>query len=107
MTVRFVPARRCNPSLAVVRRNQTGDRVWTAANDNAALLHAANDEALLADTLRHFGSHGLNAAQVAGEKARTARGLGDESGFAHWLTICSMFDRRLAEAIRRDPASGS
>ena len=102
MTVRFVPARRRNPSMAVVRRDLTSARVWTAANDNAALPRAANYEALLADTLRHFGNHGFNSAQVAGQMARAAHCEGDESDFTRWLTICSMFDRRLAETIRRD-----
>lgn len=100
MTVRFVPARRRNPCNAVVRRNMARTRVWTAANDNLPL--AANDEqALLADSLRHFGSHGLNSAQVAADKARAARIAADDDAFAHWLSICQMFDRRLAEAVRR------
>jgi hypothetical protein len=100
MTVRFAPARRRNPFMAVVRRNMTSARVWTAANDN--LPRAANDETLLADTLRHFGRHGLNSAQVAADRARAARGEADETAFAHWLSICSMFDRRMAEAVRLD-----
>lgn len=102
MTVRFVPARRRIPSIGMVRRNMTTGRVWTAANDNGNLLQAANDDALLADTLRHFGSHGLNSAQEAANRARAARGQGDESAYAHWLSICSMFDHRLAEATRTD-----
>lgn len=99
MTVRFVPARRRNPFVAVVRRNLASERVWTAANDN--LPTAANDESLLGDTLRHFGSHGMRSAQVAAGRARDARGAGDEHGFARWLSICAMFDRRLAETVRR------
>jgi hypothetical protein len=106
MTVRFVPARRRNPTMAVVRRYRTGARVWSAANDNGNHPLAANDEGLLADTLRHFGSHGLHSAQMAADRARAARGAGDESAFAHWLSICAMFDRRLAEAIRRDSQPG-
>jgi hypothetical protein len=99
MTVRFAPSRRHNPLMAVVRRNMRSARVWTAANDN--LPPAANDQELLAETLRHFGSHGLQSAQVAAERARTARGQGDETGFARWLSICGMLDPRMAEAIRR------
>lgn len=100
MSVRFVPARRRNPFIAVVRRNMTGGRVWTAANDNPPL--AANDETLLADTLRHFGSHGLQAAAVAADEARAAKRRGDEAGHARWLAICGLLDRRLADAVRRD-----
>jgi hypothetical protein len=100
MTVRFVPARRRNPCNAVVRRNMARTRVWTAANDNLPL--AANDEqALLADSLRHFGNHGLNSAQVAADKAFAARIAADDDAFTHWLSICQMFDRRLADAVRR------
>ena len=54
------------------------------------------------NALRHFGNQGFNSAQVAGQMARAAHGEGDESDFTRWLTICSMFDRRLAETIRRD-----
>lgn len=101
MTVRFVPARRRHPTTALVRRNMIGARVWTAANDNDHFPRAANDEAMLADTLRHFGNHGLNSAEVAALRALAAHDRGDDSDFAHWLSICGMFDRRLAEATKR------
>ena len=102
MTVRFVPARRRNPYMTALCRNLTGARVWTAANDNGSLPLAANDETLLADTLRHFGSHGLNSAGVAADKALVAQKTGDEGALAHWLAICGMFDRRLAQALKDD-----
>ena len=101
MTVRFVSARRRNPTTALVRGNMIGARVWTAANDNDQLSRAANDEAMLADTLRHFGNHGLNSAEVDALRALAAHDRGDDSCFAHWLSICGMVDRRLAEAIKR------
>jgi hypothetical protein len=100
MSVRFVPARRRNPFMAVVRRNMASARVWTAANDNLPV--AANDETLLADTLRHFGHHGLHAARVAADEARAAHERGDEASCTRWLAICTMLDRRLAAAARRD-----
>ena len=71
------------------------------ANVAATRARAANDEAMLADTLRHFGNHGLNSAEVAALRALAAHDRGDDSDFAHWLSICGMFDRRLAEATKR------
>jgi len=99
MTVRFAPARRRNPFMAVVRRNLSSARVWTAANDN--LPRAANDEALLAETLRHFGAYGLRAAEQAAERARAAHDEGNEAAVTRWLSICAMFDARLARKLGR------
>lgn len=97
MTIRFAPARHSNPFTAVVVRNSGEARVWNPANDNGPV--AANDEALLADTLRHFGTHGLRAAQTAAQSALAARALGDETGFAHWRAVCRMLDSRLAKTL--------
>jgi hypothetical protein len=63
------------------------------ANDNGmddasdALFHAA---------LRHFGRHGLAAAQRARKQAEAAFFAGDRQAYRWWLEICRALDRRMA-----------
>lgn len=106
MTIRFACASQSNPIAGmVIRGPRATPYALAAANDNGNI--AANDEALLTDTLRHFGSHGLCAAEVAAKSARSARETGDEAGFANWLAVCRLLDRRLAAAFEREIALGN
>ena len=66
------------------------------ANDNRS--HACND-ALLHASLRHFGQHGLAAAQRARRQAQAAYGVGDKKEYAWWLEICRALDRRMAHEL--------
>lgn len=68
------------------------------ANDNGIKL--PSDERLHA-ALRHFGRHGLAAAQAARLQAEAAFFAGDQQGYAHWLEICRALDRRVAGNVER------
>ena len=105
MTIRFAPAHHCKPSDAVIIRWSGDAMLWTAANDNGPV--AANDEALLTQALRHFGNHGLGAAKAAADSALASRADGDDAGFARWLSVCRVLDRRLADVVARAAASGA
>jgi hypothetical protein len=97
MTIRFVPARHRNPFASVVVRPSGNAGYWSAANDNGPV--SSNDGATLAHALRHFASHRMNAAKVAADNARAAHASRDIEGFAHWLSVCRVLDRRLAAAV--------
>lgn len=75
-----------------------------AANDNPA--GQGLRDLPLATALKMFASHGLSAAAQAGQQARDASRIGDETGFHHWLAVCRALDRRLASEIERRRARG-
>ena len=104
MTIRFAPANQTSPITGMVIRALRQRDIPNFANDNGA--PPANDEILLAQTLRHFGSHGMRAAGLAAQTARTAYEMGDATGVESWLSICRMLDRRLAYCLEREFASG-
>ena len=97
MTIRFAPARRRDPSAAVIRRGLCAWRILSGANDNGE--PAVDDHALLLDTLRHFGTHGLRSAEAAAQCAIAARDASDDASYARWLSVCRMLDRRMADAL--------
>lgn len=101
MTIRFASARQSNPIAGRVVRGLRDPDGPGAANDNGP--PPANDEALLVETLRHFGHHGLRAAEMAALSARSAREAGDHAGYATWLSVCRMLDRRLAAQLEHGP----
>jgi hypothetical protein len=97
MPIRFAPSRRRDLAAAVLMRGMWNQRIMSGANDNGD--PAASDEALLVDTLRHFGTHGLRSAEAAAQCARAARDTGDHASFTRWLSVCRMLDRRKADAL--------
>jgi hypothetical protein len=46
--------------------------------------------------LRHFGQHGLRAAEVARKHAEAAFFANDRLAYDWWLAICRTLDKRLA-----------
>jgi hypothetical protein len=75
-----------------------GRRALTrAANDNGE--SGAADEPLLHAALRHFGSHGMGAAQAAYDEAIRALSDGNRQDYDWWLGICRTLDRRLATRL--------
>ncbi|WP_394727476.1 hypothetical protein [Altererythrobacter sp. GH1-8] len=59
------------------------------------------EEAVLRDTLRHFGEYGLGAAGKALETAEAAFTRGDRATGHHWLEIGRALDRRGAARLER------
>ena len=49
--------------------------------------------------LRHFGAHGLKAAETARDMAEEAFRAGDEDSYRWWLGICRTLDARLARQL--------
>ena len=105
MTIRFASSPKSNPISGMVLRGSLMWETRSPANDNGP--PPANDEALLVETLRHFGNHGLHAAEMAAKSARSAREAGDEAAFANWLSVCRLLDRRLATALEQERSSAS
>ena len=59
---------------------------------------AGLDRAMRA-ALRHFGAHGLKAAETARDMAEEAFRAGDEDSYRWWLGICRTLDARLARQL--------
>jgi len=107
MPIHFAPALKpgyaqvCQPiARTMVTRarnrvaNDTGDLPTDGLVSDDRLLHAA---------LRHFATHGLNAAGAARKQAEAAFFAGDRQAYDWWLGITRTLDRRLAaEAERPD-----
>lgn len=93
MSHRYALASRtvCSPVARALARKATG----RAANDNGEANAPAGDDVLRA-ALRHFGAHGLRAAEVARKHAESAFFAGDRQSYDWWLGICRTLDRRLA-----------
>ncbi|WP_095011798.1 hypothetical protein [Tsuneonella mangrovi] len=99
MTIQTALARSnaCSPIARAMARKATG----RAANDNGIVGHAGTDDQLLHAALRHFGEHGLRAADEARKLAEAAFFSGDRQSYNWWLGICSTLDRRLASRTMR------
>lgn len=76
-----------------------------AANDNGGAAGSSSqppvaglDRAMRA-ALRHFGAHGLKAAETARDMAEEAFRAGDEDSYRWWLGICRTLDARLARQL--------
>src|SRR5690606_28204676 len=93
MTIRFAPARNRDALQHTIAWGAKGLPQGYAANDDDA---AIEDQVLLAETLRHFAAYGLSAAERAQSMATAAGRAGNEAGYNHWLSICSMLDKRMA-----------
>lgn len=68
-----------------------------ASNDNGE--RAAPLETTLTAALRHFATHGLNAANDAAQAAQRAEASGDREQYMWWRDICHALDRRKADAL--------
>ena len=93
MTIYFAAAR-TNGHAAVARALSPKVQL-THANDNAQSLIA---NPVMRAALALFAEHGLGAARLACEKAEAAAFSGDVRDCRHWLSVCRMFDRRLADS---------
>ena len=94
MTVRFAPTR--TPARSHLVRAFVKPAISTGANDNGD-----EDSERLRAALLHFANHGLNAAHAARDEAKRAFAAGDRPEADSWLEICSAFDRRLGESLKR------
>jgi hypothetical protein len=94
MAIRFAGAR--IDGTSPIRAWRCRSAPMCAINDNTSeRLH----DATLIATLRHFARHGLAAAEHAGARALSARGVDDRQACLHWLSVCRQLDRRLAERV--------
>ena len=103
MTIRFSPARDRNAVVRAVTRVRAKPTLMDAANDDG---DQANDETLLGEALLHFALHGLGAAERARDLAVDAGRTGDHEARDHWLSVCRMFDRRMARAFAAESDIG-
>jgi hypothetical protein len=93
MTIYFAAAR-INSHAAVARALSPKVKL-SPANDNARSI---TGNPVMRAALQLFAEHGLGAAQWACEKAEAAACDGDHRDCRHWLSVCRMFDRRLADS---------
>lgn len=103
MPVHFAAAR-CT-SRSPVARALVRKALHRAANDNATdngggLAGGTAGDRLLSATLRHFGEHGLRAAQEAASLSERAWRAGDRDGAEWWSRICHTLDRGLGRELR-------
>lgn len=93
MTIYFAAAR--THGHAAVARALSPKVQLSHANDNARSLIG---NPVMRAALALFAEHGLGAARLACEKAEAAALAGDVRDCRHWLSVCRMFDRRLADS---------
>ena len=94
MTIHFASAR--DAAASTFAKVLIQRRPLAAANDNAAVQR--NSKALQ-EALRHFAVYGLGAAREARKEAEAAFFEGDRAGYQHWLEICRILDRRMANSL--------
>ncbi|GHC92291.1 hypothetical protein [Novosphingobium pokkalii] len=68
------------------------------------LANRLEEDALLAQALRLFASHGHAAAGHAARAATRAAIAGDSEEADWWAQVCHTLDRRKAQALRRELA---
>jgi len=92
MTIYFAAARnREHPAIA---RALSPKMRLSPANDNAGDIYA---DPALRSALALFAAHGIGATLEACRKARSAAVTGNRQDCRHWLSVCRVFDRRLAD----------
>lgn len=96
MTIHFAAARPA-ANARLVRWFASG-RPARAANDNVTGQSDAENSALLRAALLHFARYRLGAAEIARTAAERAFFAGDREGQAHWLGVCRILDRRMAQS---------
>lgn len=99
MTIRLATA--ATGSSSVIARVICTPALQFPANDDEG---EPGDDRILWEALRHFGDHGLRAAQEAATSAKVALEAGDHDGFEWWLSVCRMLDRKLGESLSRQGA---
>ena len=92
MTIYFAAAR--THTQAAVARALSPKVQLAHANDNGRSL---TGNPIMRAALALFAEHGLGAAHLACEKAQAAALDGNDRDCRHWLSVCRMFDRRLAD----------
>jgi hypothetical protein len=93
MTVHFTAAR--ITGHAAVARALSPKVQLSHANDNT---HSLTGNPVMRAALALFARYGLGAARSACEKAEAAAFGGNDHDCRHWLSVCRMFDRRLADS---------
>lgn len=93
MTIYFAAAR--NRDHAAIVRVLSPKVRLSHANDNTGDI---SGNPVMRAALELFARHGLGAASRACEKAQAAAFDGDSRDCRHWLSVCRMFDRRLADS---------
>ena len=95
MSVRFAAAR--DAARSPIARILTRGEARLAANDHDE-LDGFMDETTIA-ALRHFGEHGLRAAEVAARNALLAAAAHESEDYRHWVGLCRALDSRAAERV--------
>ena len=91
MTIYFAAARsREHPAIA---KALSPKMRLSPANDNTGDLCA---DPVMRAALALFATHGIGATLEACRRARSAALAGNKRDCRHWLSVCRMFDRRLA-----------
>ncbi len=83
---------------AVVTRALTMPQIRVPANDQD---DCRTRELPLREALLHFAAHGLSAAERAREKAERCFFAGNRRDYLHWMEICRVLDRRMADFASR------
>lgn len=91
MSIRFAAAG--SGECAFVARHLGIAPLPTPAND---LGNGIGRDRLLRETLRHFATFGLQAAERARDNAEAAFFDGRKDDYHHWMAICRTLDRRMA-----------
>jgi glycerol-3-phosphate O-acyltransferase len=99
MSLRFAASR--HGEHAFVAQMLTAPALVRAANDNGRPIgEMLNEPTMLRSALLHFARHGLAAAEHARNAAEAAFATGDEEQYRHWLTVCRILDRRMAQGTK-------
>jgi len=91
MSIRFAAAG--NGECASVARHLGIAPLPAPANDQDPAL---GRDRLLRQTLRHFATYGIQAAERARDNAEVAFFEGRRGDYHHWMAICRTLDRRMA-----------
>lgn len=98
MPIHFAAAR-C-ASRSPVARALARKAVHRAANDNPGGIGEGESRVLHA-ALRHFGTHGLRAAEEAAGLAEQAWRAGEADACVWWTEVCHKLDRKRAAEVRK------
>ncbi|MEP7222628.1 MAG: hypothetical protein ABI673_08170 [Novosphingobium sp.] len=83
---------------ALLAQMLTPPGVVRGANDNGRPLgEMLSEPSLLRAALLHFARHGLAAAEHARDSAEASFASGDDAQYRHWLAVCRILDRRMAQ----------
>ena len=94
MTIYFAAAR--SREHAAIARPLSPKVRLSPANDNTSNI---GDNPAMHAALALFATHRIGATLEACRKARSAAAAGSKRDCQHWLLVCRMFDRRLADSL--------